>query len=173
MSARPSALALPLLALAFATGGCSNSSTDETPVSITFNPLVWVGEWTGTWTNATSGATGNITLMVTFDEMTMTVDFEITGNIFGTLDPEEETFELAVGAGSADLISVRSDSFGTLTGSLDGFGVITVLGTDVPSSSESFELIGSVLADTITINSTIRGENGSVQTGYATLMKTP
>ncbi|MCR9244891.1 MAG: hypothetical protein NXI31_07655 [bacterium] len=169
MRSRSLAILLPLLTLWFP--GCSNRSADEPVVSISFNPAIYLGNWAGTWTNTTNNGTGNLTINVTQDMMTMTVEFEITGEVFGVTDPEPETFELDIGAGEAELVSVTSDVFGTLTGIITGSAVISAVGTGVPGTASSFELIGTVDGDKMTVNGVIRLENGGITTGNATLNK--
>ncbi|MCA8953216.1 MAG: hypothetical protein KDE27_27135 [Planctomycetes bacterium] len=169
MLRRPSALLAPLLALAAAS--CHNDSTGQSPVMITFNPTIYLGDWTGTWTNLNTSGTGALTVTVEQEEMTLNIEFDMDGQVFESMDPDPESYEAAIGASEARMASFKSDVFGALSATIDGLGILTISGTGVPGTTDRFDITGTIAGTKMTFVATITSQNGSITTGYATLDK--
>ena len=158
-----------LFALACLTG-CSSSNSGGGGGG-TFTASTFAGTWTGTWTNTTFSSTGSVTMTLTETGSSYNIQFDMGGNVFGGSDPAQENFTATIGASSADLVSATSSVYGTLTASLAANGTLTINGTGIPGSVDSFMLTGTWNASQITGNVTITFDNTTTANGTATLNK--
>ncbi len=154
----------------FFLAGCSGSSGGGG--GGTFTASTYLGTWSGTWTNTTFASTGNVTMTVTQSGSTFSVDFDMDGNVFGGTDPALENFTANISMTDANLVSITSTVYGTVTGSLASDGTLTLNGTGIPGAVDRFALTGTWNATQITANVTITFDNASVANGTATLNKT-
>ncbi len=119
----------------------------------------------GTWTNTTYGSSGGVTANATMDAANVvTVNFDISGNVYGGSDPAPETFVLDmndfIANGTAVLhmnSAVYGDISATLTFYTDGTGIFTGTAVNAPnpdvtdaSFSGTFQASGTAVSFTIT-----------------------
>lgn len=120
----------------------------------------------GTWTNTYYGSTGGVIANATMDAATnvVTVNFDISGNVYGGSDPAPETFVLDmndfIANGTAVLhfnSAVYGDVSATLTFYTDGTGIFTGSATNVPNPAVTdssfvgtFQVSGTAVTFTIT-----------------------
>jgi hypothetical protein len=124
--------------------------------------------FTGTWNNTTFGSTGASKASFTVDESakTMTMKLDLDGNVFGGVNPAEETFQ---GTYTDDEMNLSGTStvFGTLTLKVTKEGVLT--GTATPTRGDvTFD--GTVSTSSISLNYTL-DDSGSEVKGTLSMTK--
>ncbi|MCR9244892.1 MAG: hypothetical protein NXI31_07660 [bacterium] len=165
-------LATPALSCALVLGSLASCSGSSGGGAAAFDANTYIGTWTGTWTNTTFTSTGAVTMTVSQSGSTFNVAFDMDGNVFGGANPALENFSATIASTNADLVSITSSVYGTVTGSLASDGTLTLNGTGIPGAVDRFALTGSWGASQITANVTITFDNSSVANGTATLTKT-
>ena len=158
-------LLAPILFVACSGGGGGGGG------AATFNSATYLGTWTGTWTNTTFSSTGAVTVTVAESGSTYTLQFDMDGNVFGGANPAAESFTASVSSANANLISISSSVYGTLTGTLAANGTLSGSGSAIPGAVDTFTLTGTWNATQITANVTITFDAGGSANAVATLTK--
>ncbi|MFO1078618.1 MAG: hypothetical protein U1E73_12915 [Planctomycetota bacterium] len=165
---RPRRLAvalLPAFACACSGGNGSGSAT------VTFNPVLYVGTWSGTWSNTALTTNGTADVTVTQIGTSYTIDLDLGGDVFGTTDPEPETFTANIGPTRATLVATTSDLLGDLTGSISPAATVRVHGAHIHGAAATFDLIGGVTPTQFALNVTITNDDDTIETCNAVLFK--
>lgn len=156
---------LSLLACACANGSSSGSAT------VSFNPTLYLGTWSGTWTNTSTSASGTADVTVTQDGTTLTIAVDLGGAIFGTTDPDVETFTAHIEPARATMTPASSDLLGDLTGSIADSATVTVVGRNLDGGAATFTLVGGATSLQVALNVTITNDDDTTETANAVLYK--
>ena len=110
--------------------GCGSGGGNRVPLAFT----VYNGAWSGSWHNNTFNTTGSSSLAVNVNDIAKTIHFVITvnGNVFGSPAPPTQTFDGTYDANQLIVTSV-SPVFGNIRMTIDKFGNVNGVGTQVPS----------------------------------------
>jgi hypothetical protein len=129
------------------------------------NADTYVGNWTGTWTNTTFGSTGAARVVVTKDSARAAGDLhfnvDLDGSVFGGSNPSPENLGATVAEDVATLTATTSNTYGTLSGTLEGDGTISGGGTDVAGQVKSYTVTGTWSATAIDADVVISFDDGS------------
>lgn len=134
------------------------------------------GDYSGEWINTTFGSAGAIAGRLGFDEATLTVTLEldIDGFVFGAFDPDPETFviSLAEAASNPDnATTIESATFGTLQATVTRDG-IELFSDEVPDPGiASVLLTGPITPEGFELTYVIEFAGGGGAEGTATLTK--
>lgn len=158
-------LVAPFVLLACSGGGGGGGG------STTFDANTYAGTWSGTWTNTTFSSTGAVSVTVAPSGSTYTLQFDMDGNVFGGANPAAESFTASISSANATLVSITSNVYGTLIGTLNADGTLTGSGAAIPGAVDTFTLTGTWTATTITANVTITFDAGGSANANATLTK--
>ncbi len=117
------------------------------------------GHYTGTWFNNTFSSSGAIRADVTIQGGIMKLVVDVDGGVFGGTDPAPFTLSGPIsGAGWSATLN-GEPVFGDMQASVNGSGVITASGTNVPSPFvASYTETGTITGGTIHIDMTVQLE---------------
>jgi hypothetical protein len=122
-----------------------------------FEATDFEGTYTGSWENTTFGSSGGASVEIAVDTAAETIDFtlDLDGSVFGSSDPPAEMF-----SGGYDVhgfaVSGTSQTFGSLSITVNALGDLVGIGTDVPNPSiDRVELSGSAQPEAISIDYTV------------------
>ena len=154
-------------------------------VTTTVDPLAEIaalaaqyeGGYEGTWHNTTFGSEGPIIGNLVFDVATLTVtlDVDLGGLVFGTSDPDRETIVVSladVALGADGTVTITSATLGDLVVSVTEEG-IELFGAEVPDPGIATVLVtGPMTTDGFELAYVIGFTGGGGAEGTATIRKT-
>ncbi len=134
--------------------GCGSSTT---PSTTPLAAAAYVGTWNGTWKDTTFTTQGTAKAVITqtgTPPSASNIVFTLTngtGMVFASTPPANDPFEAVITTTLATLTPKTDSFYGTLTGTLNGDGVIALTATSVPGGCiASYGITGTWTATTLT-----------------------
>ena len=172
----PATTQAPATTAAPETTAAATTTTEDPFAEIIALVTAYAGDYAGEWTNTTFGSTGAITGSLAFDEATLsvTLELDIDGFVFGAFDPDPETFVISLAEAAADpdnATMIESATFGTLRAVVTREG-IEMFSDQVPEPGIASVLItGPITPEGFDLAYTIEFAGGGGAEGTATLTK--